>query len=120
MGNYLMTSFECDRCVFVKLKGRIPAIDAPKDKLLIGAIRYVNLDAFWSRESSMAQWNLASVRKITHTSASADLSGSFKPYGPMPLFNHCEYKIAVDMVLASRFAGRHSKGYSQFNTIRKL
>jgi len=36
----------------VKLKGRCPIVDAPKDKLLLGAIRRINLDAFWSRETS--------------------------------------------------------------------
>ena len=38
----------------------------------------------------------------------------------MPPCDHCGYEIAVDMVLASRAPGRHSKDCLQFDTVRKL
>ena len=120
MGDHLITPFECDRCVFVKLKGRLPTKDAQKDRLLLAAIRRVNLDALWSRETTTVKRNLAGVRKIICTSASAGLMGPFKSHGPMPPCDHCGHEIAIDMVLASRTAGRHSKEYSQFDAIRKL
>lgn len=37
-GDHMVTPFECDRCIFLKLKGRFPIPDAPKDVLLLGAI----------------------------------------------------------------------------------
>ena len=51
-GDHLLTPFECDRCIFAKLKSRLPFNEAPKDKLLLAVIRRINLDALWSRESS--------------------------------------------------------------------
>ena len=45
-GDHLLTPFECYRCIFMKLKGRCLIVDAPKDKLLLGAIRRINLDTF--------------------------------------------------------------------------
>ena len=119
-GDHLLTPFECDRCIFVKLKARLPMKGAVRDKLLLAGIRRVNLDALWSKESSTVRRNLDGVRKIIYTSTSAGLVGPFKSFGPMPAFDHCGYEIAVDMVLSSRSAGRHSKEYLQFETIRKL
>ena len=37
-GDHLLTPFECDRCMFLKLKGRLPIKEAPKDSLLLAAI----------------------------------------------------------------------------------
>jgi len=119
-GDHLITPFECDRCVFIKLKGRLPIEGAPKDRLLNAAIRRVNLDALWSRETSTVAKNLAGVRKIIYTSDSVGLKGPFISFGPMPTHDHCGYEIAIDMVLASRSVGRHSKTHLQFETIRKL
>ena len=64
--------------------------------------------------------NLDGVRKIIFTSSSMGLSGPFKLYGLMPSYDHCAYEVVVDIVLASRASGRHSKNYLQFKTIRKL
>ena len=119
-GDHMVTPFECDRCIFLKLKGRFPIPDAPKDVLLLGAIRRVNLDAFWSRASTTVRRNLDGVKKTLYTSASVGLKGPFKSFGPMPSFDHCGYEIAVDMVLASKGSGRHCKDHVQFKTIRKL
>lgn len=48
-GDHLMVPFECDTCIFWKLRNVAPnPIDCLKDKLLLACIRRVNLDAFWS------------------------------------------------------------------------
>jgi hypothetical protein len=46
-GDHLMTHFECDTCIFRKLRdGDFPDHSRPSDKLLLACIRRVNLDAF--------------------------------------------------------------------------
>ena len=120
VGDHLITPFECDRCIFIKLKGRLPIKVAIKDRLLLAGIRRVNLGALWGRETSTVKRNLAGVKKIIYASASAGLVGPFILYGPMPAFDYCGYEIAIDMVLASRSAGRYCKEHTQFDTIRKL
>ena len=119
-GDHLLTPFECDRCIFIKLKGRQPVREANRDKLLMAAIRRVNLDAMWSRKATTVARNLEGVRRIINTSATVGLQGPFKSYGPMPLYDHCGYEIAIDMVLASKLPGRYNKQYLQFDAIRKL
>ena len=38
-GDHLLTPFECERCIFLKLKGRVPVEGSDKDKLLFACIR---------------------------------------------------------------------------------
>jgi len=38
-GDHLMVPFECDFCIFIKLKGNLPDPDAPSDQLLMACIR---------------------------------------------------------------------------------
>ena len=57
-GHHLLTPFECDFCVFLKLKGRFPIEHSQEDMHLFACIRRANLDAFWARSSSTAQNNL--------------------------------------------------------------
>jgi hypothetical protein len=51
-GDHLMTCFECDLCVFRKLRNHNPRPKEPQDELLQMVIRRIILDAFWSRASS--------------------------------------------------------------------
>ena len=48
-GDHLIIPFECDLCVFVKLKGRYPTKSSKEDRKLAACIRRINLDAFSSR-----------------------------------------------------------------------
>ena len=115
-----MTPFECDLCVFVKLKRRYPLAASEMDRKLVACIRRVTLDAFWSRATSTVGNNLRSVRKIVNGSEQVELLGPFETLRPMPKHDHCGYQIAISMVLASTKRGKHSDQYTQFDTIRHL
>jgi hypothetical protein len=56
-GEHCMVPFECDLCVFRKLKRRSPDLTNPGDDLLIACIRQRNLDAFWSRSKYTVRGN---------------------------------------------------------------
>ena len=45
-GDHLITSFECDLCIFVKLKNRYPIATSDQDKRLAACIWRVILDTF--------------------------------------------------------------------------
>ena len=49
-GDHIIALFECEICVFIKLKNRHPHKGSKEDILLSETIRQSNLDAFWSRE----------------------------------------------------------------------
>ena len=56
-GDHLMCPFECDTCIFRKLKGRDSKSSSESDNLLLEFIRRANMDAFWSRASSTVLGN---------------------------------------------------------------
>jgi len=117
-GDHLMVPFECDVCIFIKLKSHLPDPTSPSDQLLMGCIRRMNLDAFWSRESSTVRANTRRANKLIDVSSIFQMPGPFFHPGPLPLVDHCGYQIAVSMLLLSRNPGRHDRNYTQFDTIR--
>ncbi len=56
-GDHTLVPFECDLCIFRKLSGRSPREQEPVDDLLLGCIRRINLDAFWSSATSTVHGN---------------------------------------------------------------
>jgi len=117
-GDHLMVPFECDFCIFIKLKNHLPDPDSPSDQLLMACIRRMNLDAFWSRETSTVNANTRRANKLIEISSVFQMPGPFFHQGPLPAYDHCGYRIAVSMLLLSRNPGRHNKTYTQFDTIR--
>jgi hypothetical protein len=119
-GDHLMVPFECDLCVFRKLRHHTPTPANPVDDLLLACIRQIILDAFWSRTRGTVRGN---KEKVGYALKLSSLGGLLCPYeaeGSLPEHDHCGYEVAIKMVLPSRQSGYHSKEYTQFNTIRKL
>ena len=44
--DHLLTQFECDLCIFLKLTKRYPLSKSLKDRKLVACILRINLDAF--------------------------------------------------------------------------
>jgi hypothetical protein len=119
-GDHLMIPFECDICIFVKLRKHKPNISNPKDKLLMACIRRMNLDAFWSRTSTTVQGNASRVARQIELSKVVGLNSPFIQKAELPLDDHCGYEVAIQILLASRKPGRYNKAYTQFDTVRHL
>jgi hypothetical protein len=120
-GDHLMVPFECDICIFQKLRNQEgPDINVYKDRLLMACIRRANLDAFWSRATSTVTANRDRARMALELSESVGLTSPYEHTVPLPNFGHCGYEIAIQMLLDSRRPGKHSKEYMQWDTIRKI
>jgi hypothetical protein len=115
-----MVPFECDTCVFRKLRDRSPDVTDPADELLLACIRRINLDAFWSRSKHTVRGNREKISLSIELSKTVGLEGPYLVDGALPDFDHCGYEVAIDTVLYSRRPGSHSKEYTQFDTVRKL
>ena len=115
-----MCPFECDTCVFRKLKKRDPREESEADKYLKCFIRRANLDAFWSRPSITVYGNRDRVRRLLKSSEALGLDGPFKHDGPFPDFDHCGYEVALSMLHRSTRTGRNAKSHLQFDTIREF
>ena len=117
-GDHLLIPFECDFCIHLKLKGSLPDMSNPTDKLLMSAIRRMILDAFWSRESSTVKANVRKAKRMIQVANSVGLPGPFWVSTPPQPFDHCGYQVAIIILLLSREPGKHSSSYTQYDTVR--
>ena len=114
-----MTPFECDLCVFRKLRKTEPERRNPQDKLLLGVIRRMNLDAFWSRATGTVLQNADRAKMGIELSSILGLQGPYEDEGNYPPYDHCGYEVAAVILMHSRRPGKYSSSYTQYQTIRK-
>jgi hypothetical protein len=119
-GDDLMISFECDFCIFAKITNRLPVRLDSKDDLLMGCIRRIILDAFWSRARQTVTSNASRFREMLTLSESLGFDPPYDAPGPLPSYDHCGYKVAILMVAKSLQPGRHAESYTQWDTVRKF
>jgi hypothetical protein len=119
-GDHILVPFECDLCIFRKLRKHPPDVGSATDRLLMACIRRANLDSFWSRATDTVRGNRDKTKMGIDFSRSVGLEGPYLHEGSLPPHDHCGYEVAIQMLLNSRRPGRHSKIYCQFETIRKL
>lgn len=121
-GDHLLVPFECDTCVYTKVKGHPPPerVVLRVDELLLATIRRAILDSFWSRASTTVRANKNKVRLALELSATMGLDGPYEQGARMPAHDHCGYEVALQMLQASRRPGKHSSEYTQWDTIRQI
>ena len=117
--HYLMVQFECDGCIFFKLRKWLPISGNSQDQLLLGCIRRVALDSFWSRARSTVERHAGKIDQCLELSKTVGLSNPYLEPGPLPPYDHFGYEVAIQMVLQSRAPGMYSSSYQQWDTIRK-
>lgn len=106
-GDHLMIPFECDYCIFWKLRKTEPDLEhKSSDRLLMACICRVNLNAFWSNMSSTVTSNRDKVRSGLKLSEPVGLKGPYTSTIAFPHWDHCGYEVAIQMVLASRKPGK--------------
>jgi hypothetical protein len=103
-----MVQFECDTCIFLKLKQRLPDPIQTQDKLLMACIRRANSDAFWSRATSTVMTNARLIDESTDLEKLVGIDPPLVPMGPLPAGDHCGYGMAVLILLKSRRPGKVS------------
>jgi hypothetical protein len=108
-GAHLMVPFECDACIFRKLR--------KSDELLLACVRRINLDVFWSKAADTVNGNRDKLADILSLSKLVGLQGPCVHDGPYPDCDHCGYEVAINVLIMSRRSGRNSKTHIQFGTI---
>jgi hypothetical protein len=115
-----MSPFECDRCMFHKLRGTPSDPENARDKLLLACVRRANLHAFWSRSTDAVTGHVGQIRMKM---AMADLLGTRPTVpapGPLPAYDHCGHGVAVESLAKSRMPGKHHSTHQQWDAVRKL
>jgi hypothetical protein len=117
-GSHLMTPFQCDICIFRNLYKRDPrSVTADKENLVV--IRRMNLDSIWSREPSTISKNAQSLARLIRTCEGSGFCPELPKLGPFQVKDKSGFCVAFSMLIHSLRAGRHTKLYIQFDTIRK-
>jgi hypothetical protein len=98
----LLVPFECDLCIFRKLRRYDPWPTSEQDRLLLACIWRISLDAFWSRATSIVLGNRDKIRQGLALSQLVGLEGPYVNYGAMPSTDIFGYEVAIQTVLASR------------------
>ena len=98
-GNHILCPFECDLCIFRKLRGTDPKATSEKDKELLVYIRRMNLDALWSRATATVNGNRDKAKKMLEASKYFGLQGPFVHEGPFPEHDHCGYEVVLEMLV---------------------
>lgn len=119
-GDMLCAQFQCDHCWFVNLKKREPVQVAINDAVLLGYIRRVNLDVFWSKETSTVYANYLNAIKKKKRSEELKLVPIATARGPWPIGDSQGFQVALEMIKQSQFPGKNNESYQQFDSIRKL
>jgi hypothetical protein len=119
-GDHLLVPFECDLCIFRKLRLCDPLPSCEQDRLLLACIRQITLDSFWSRASSTVLGNRDKIRQGSVLSNLVGLEGPYVHFGSMPPTNTFGYEVAIQIVLALRRPGKYSRDYTQWDSIRKF
>ena len=116
-----MASFQCEKCWFVNLQGRLPDPRSPVDVRLCQYVRRANLDAMWSKEPGTVATNGVQMRKARKLQAELGLeSPNYPPLGPWPLDDTVGMTTCVTMLRASVKPGAYNESHQEFQTIRKL
>jgi hypothetical protein len=79
----------------------------------------MNLDSIWSREPSTISNNVNSLNRLISTCIGSGFEPQLPALGPFPLADESGFCVAFSMLIHSRKAGRHTKLYTQFETIHK-
>jgi hypothetical protein len=99
-GDHLLVPFECDLCIFRKLKHQETWANSNQDNLLMACIRRISLDAFWSRATSTVLANRDKMKQALALSKLVGLQGPYIHIETMPPNDTFGYEVAVQIVLA--------------------
>ena len=72
-GDMWLAPFQCQYCWFVNLKGKLPNIERMKDREVLGIMKRVNLDMFWSRATKTVSGNMSLLRREIRLSQEMEL-----------------------------------------------
>jgi len=120
-GDTLFAPFQCDFCWFVNLKGRLCNSRQVEDRLCIAIIRRVNLDMFWSRETSTIHGMYRIYEQARRSSDVLGIRTSIHlQRKPWPLVDNVGFGDAMLLLWQSLQGGKTCADFQQFESIRKI
>jgi len=119
-GDWTITPFQCDKCWFVNIYGRLPSKLSLSDGNVLATIRRANLDIFWSREYRTVKSTVGSLKEIVRRAKEAGRPMPLDTMEPWPVSDREGMGMAIMMLEKSLEKGRNDGTYMQYDTCRKL
>ena len=119
-GDWTIAPFQCDKCWFVNIYGRVPGKESLSDVNVLAIIRRANLDIFWSREYRTAKAIVGSLKEIVRRAMEAGRPVPLDKMDPWPMGDTEGMGMALMMLEKSLEKGRNDSSYMQYDTCRKL
>lgn len=119
-GDMWLAPFQCQFCWFVNLKGTLPNPSRMKDREVLGIMKRVNLDMFWSRATKTVSGNMSLLRREIRLSQEMELLPLEIARGPWPLNDSQGFQLAMVILKGSQEPGRYSDTHQQFDTVRRF
>ena len=110
----LSAPFQCDHCWFVNIQKREPVARNATDNMVLLLIRQVNLDIFWSRESSMVKNTLSNVLASARIRSSLRMPMENIVKGPWPVEDVYGFATAITILRKSLDPGKNVASYQQY------
>jgi hypothetical protein len=117
-GDWLLAPFQCNRCWFLNLRGKLPNANSYADANELRFIRRANLDMFWSRAEGTVRSSIGDLKQIVEGSISKGRMVPLVELEPWPVGDDVGMGIALLMLEKSIKPGRNSKHYTQFDSCR--
>ena len=94
-----MVPFECQICIFRKLRLSEPDMSSPTDTLLLSVLIRANLDTFWSSQTGTVAQHVGKLKAGIGFSDRLGLKGPYQQKGHLPPYDHCGYEVACQLLL---------------------
>ena len=93
-----MSPFQCERCWFVNICGRLPVDSSTKDAQSLALIRRVNRDGVWARATGTVSGMVRLAKNSAQCSTESGQRVSLLPIEPWPVADLLGMGIAVQML----------------------
>lgn len=119
-GAHASMSFQCERCWFINLEGRLP--DPRLDEMYLMLIRRANLDAIGGRAMTTTKAHAGAIKRIVWNCETIRKTPTIPPRGPAPLWDAVGMSVAVDMLHNSLTGVARVPGetHIQFESMRRV
>ena len=97
-GDWVLTPFQCERCWFLNVHGRLPNSLSLSDSNCLGLLRRANLDMFWSRETLTVSGVVGSLKEIIRRAHASDRPVPLDEFSPWPVHDSEGMGLALVML----------------------
>jgi len=115
-----MVNFQCDTCVFRRLKGRNQVLTSRTDVRVLAYIRRAILDSFWSRSTGTVNNTRNVAKHISSSLRELELPSGCEDHGPTEAHDDYGYKADIAVLFDSQRPEKYTEIHKTWDSCRKV